>query len=250
MTSISQQPLPPQAPSNASQTITQTQSPAVPVSGKKTSQSAGPDAATTRSYSSATKKSFTPPSSIANPSGPVGGVAPAQHGKSDNVSPVNGRNPIVPAVPTVDPPATVNGANTGMNSTSAISDHSRKPSVTISATGASGYMPNGGPVAKPAGNNRPQFGTFNPDGSPAMAHATPQTSHTSNSLAVSSINPRITSPTSSPSPIPQPPASGGRPPSTFQGQGNNLNFGSINGDEANVSHHSLASVSEYILNTM
>lgn len=117
-----------------------------------------------------------------------------------------------------------------MNSTSAMGDHTRQPSVTISAAGASGYMPNGAPVAKPAGGNRPQFGAFNPDGSPAMAHATPQLSQT-NSLAV---NPRITSPTSSPSPIPQPPASGGRPPSTFQGQGNPLHFGSINGDDANV----------------
>ena len=235
MTSISQHPLPPQAPSNASQNFTQAQSPAAPASGKTTSQAAGPAAATTRSYASATKKTFTPPSSIANSSGPVGAAAPAHHGKSDTVSPVNGRNPIVPAVPTVEPPATVNGANTGMNSASAVSDHSRQPSVTISATGASGYIPNGGPVAKPAGPNRPQFGTFNPDGSPAMAHATPQISQSSNSLAVNNINPRITSPTSSPSPIPQPPASGGRPPSIFQGQGNNLNFGSINGDEANVS---------------
>lgn len=244
MTSISQQPLPPQAPSTASQTLTQTQSPTAPVGGKTTSQAAGPAAATARSYASATKKNFTPPSSIANSSGPVGGSAPAQHGKSDTVSPVNGRNPIIPAVPTVDPSATTNGANTGTNSASAMSDHVRQPSVTISATGTSGYMPNGGSVAKPAGPNRPQFGTFNPDGSPAMAHATPQISQPSNSLAVNNLNPRITSPSSSPSPIPQPPASGGRPPSTFQGQGNGLNFGSINGDDANVSRHIQALVAE------
>ena len=235
MTTISQQAFPPQVSSNSSQSFTQTQSTSAPVGGKTTSQAAGPAAATARSYASATKKNSSPPSNIANPSGSVGGVAPAHHGKPENVSPVNGRNPIIPAVPTVDSPATVNGANTGMNATSALGDHARKPSVTISAAGASGYMPNGGPVAKPAGNNRPQFGNFNPDGSPAMAHATPQMGPASNSLAVNNVNPRITSPTSSPSPIPQPPASGGRPPSTFQGQGNPVNFGSINGDDANVS---------------
>ncbi|KAL8785406.1 MAG: hypothetical protein Q9195_008666 [Heterodermia aff. obscurata] len=233
MTTLSQQPFPPQVSSNSSQSFTQTQSTTAPVGGKATSQAAGPAAATARSYASATKKNSSPPSNTANPSGPLGGVAPAHHGKPENVSPVNGRNPIIPAVPTVDSPATVNGANIGMSATSAMADHARKPSVTISAAGASGYMPNGAPVVKPAGNNRPQFGTFNLDGSPAMSHATPQMGPVSNSLAVNNVNPRITSPTSSPSPIPQPPASGGRPPSTFQGQGNPVNFGSINGDDAN-----------------
>ena len=239
MTSTSQQPLPSQAQSNLTHALNQAQSPAAPVGGKSTPQAAGSAAAPSRSsYANATRKTFTPPSNIANSSGPIGAVAPGQHGKSDAASPVNGRNPIIPAVPTVDPPATINGANTGMNSSSAMSDHSRKPSVTISAAGASGYMPNGGPVAKPPGNNRPQFGTFNPDGSPAMTHATPQLNQAPSSLAVNNVNPRITSPMSSPSPIPQPPASGGRPPSTFQGQGNGLNFGSMNGDDANVSRPS------------
>ena len=242
MTSISQQPLPPQAASNASQDIIQAQSPAALPSGKTTSQAAGTPAAT-RNYASATKKPFAPPSNIASSSGPVGGAVALQHGKSDTASPVNGRNPIIPAVPTVDTPAIVNGANTGSTTASATSDHSRKPSVTISAAGASGYMPNGGSVAK-TGSNRPQFGTFNPDGSPAMAHATPQLSQTSNNLAVNSVNPRVTTPSTSPSPIPQPPASGGRPPSTFQAQGNGLNFGSINGNEASVSSHIHASTED------
>ena len=124
-----------------------------------------------------------------------------------------------------------------MSSAPVPGDHSRKSSVTISAAGASGYMPNGGPVGKSTGSNGLRFGAFNPDGTPAMADATPQMSQPSNSLAVNAPNPRITSPMSSPSPIPQPPASGGRPPSAFQGQGNNVNFGSINGEDPNVSNH-------------
>jgi len=191
-----------------------------------------------QSYASVSKKPFSPAPAIANPQGAAGGVAQAQHGKPDAVSPVNGRNPIVPAVPTVDSPA-INGATAGMSSAPGLGDHSRKSSVTISAAGASGYMSNGGPVGKLPGSNGIQFGTFNPDGSPAMAKATPQMSQSTQSLAVNAPNPRITSPMSSPSPIPQPPASGGRPPSAFQGQGNNVNFGSMNGEDPAVStHHS------------
>ena len=188
------------------------------------------------SYASVSKKTFSPPSGIANPQGAAGGVAQNQHGKPDIAAPLNGRNPIIPAVPTVESPA-VNGAHLGLGSAPGPSDHSRKSSVTISASGASGYMPNGGPVGKPTGSNGIQFGTFNPDGSPAMANATPQINQPANSLAVNAPNPRITSPMSSPSPIPQPAASGGRPPSAFQGQGNNVNFGTINGDDPNVSVH-------------
>lgn len=211
---ISQSVLPPQPPSNPSQSIAQTPAQLASTSGKTSSPAAGSAA---RNYASA-----------------AGGAAQPQHGKSDTVSSVNGRNPIVPAVPTVDSPAAINGGNAGMNAS--FGDHSRKSSVTISATGPSGYMPNGALVGgKPAGGNGIQFGTFsNADRSPAMANATPQMNQ-SNSLSVNAPNPRITSPMSSPSPIPQPAASGGRPPSSFQGQGNNVNFGTINGEDPNVS---------------
>lgn len=187
------------------------------------------------SYASVSKKPFAPSSGIVNSQGAAGGVAQNQNGKPDNAPVVNGRNPIIPAVPTVDSPA-VNGANVGSGSAVGAGDHSRKSSVTISASGASGYMPNGGPVGKPTGSNGIQFGNFNADGSPAIPNAVPHTSQPTNSLAVNAPNPRITSPMSSPSPIPQPAASGGRPPSAFQGQGNNVNFGTINGEDPNVSN--------------
>lgn len=112
-------------------------------------------------------------------------------------------------------------------------DHSRKPSVTITSAGTSGGFPNGAPSSRP---NSLQFGFANqqtsPMGNPAVLAGQPQSG-----LGVSpSMNPRVTSPQTSPSPIPQPASSGGRPPpSSYQSQGNVPNFGSF-GDagDANV----------------
>lgn len=240
MTSISQHPvLPPQAPSNVNQTGNQAHSPSASISGTTSPLAAAPLPAPARSYASATKKSFPPSSSgITTPPVAAGGQS-AQHGKSDSIAQVNGKNaippPAVPAVGVV--PTLVNGNDVMINS-SALADHSRKPSVTISAAGASGHMPNGGPVAgKPTGGNGIQFGSINAGGSPGVANSIPQINPpTSSSLAVAApTNPRITSPQTSPSPIPQPAASGGRPPSSLQGQGNGLSFGSLGGEDGSVS---------------
>lgn len=234
MTSISQQPvLPPQAPTNVPQTVNQAHSPSASISGTASPLGPAPLPATARSYANATKKSYPPltASGVTTPSVAVG----AQHGKSDSNSPMNGKPTIPPpAVPAVGAaPAITNGNEALVNS-----DHSRKPSVTISAAGATGYMPNGGPVVgKPNGGNGIQFGSINAGGSPAVTHSVPQAApNMSSSLAVAApTNPRITSPQTSPSPIPQPAASGGRPPSSLHGQGNGLSFGSLGGDEGNVS---------------
>ena len=93
----------------------------------------------------------------------------------------------------------------------------------------------------PQGNGIPpvQFGSINSmnaGASPSISNSMPQISPNPSSLAVSSTSdPRVTVPTKSPSPIPQPLASsGGRPPSSFHNQGNGLSFGSI-GDDAAVS---------------
>ena len=237
MTSISPPVLPPQAPSNPSQTIAQAHQSSGSISGKTTPQAVGPAPATARSYASATKKPFSSTSASGTSNSPVvGAFASAQHGKTESISSVNGKGPIPPAVPAVGAPTIVNG-NTAASSNSGLGDHSRKPSVTISAAGASGYIPNGGPaVGKPSGGSAIQFGSLPAGGSPATANATPLQNQPSNSLAVNTpTNPRITSPSTSPSPIPQPPASGGRPPSSLQGQSNGLNFGGFGGDETNVS---------------
>ncbi|CAI7588725.1 unnamed protein product [Penicillium manginii] len=121
----------------------------------------------------------------------------------------------------------VNGAPTApaAATTASQGDHSRKPSVTITSAGTSGYMPNGGSASRPQSL---QFGFANPQSSPNMGNPAVLANNQSQSgLGAPSANPRVTSPQTSPSPIPQPASSGGRPPSTYQGQGNVPNFGSF-----------------------
>lgn len=251
MTSISQPTLPPQGPNNASHTVVPAQSNSASLSGRTPPQAAGTAPPPARSYASATKKQSSPTSAAtpANPSVPARGVGQAQNGKPDSISSVNGKGAITPAVPTVGGgPVTVNG-KTPANPSGGPTDHSRKPSVTITSAGTSGYLPNGGQVGtKPASGKDIQFGTFNPDGSPALANAVPQPSQSTNALAVNAPqNPRVTSPAASPSPIPQPPASGGRPPPNLQAQTNGVSFGSLPfGDDPNVS--SLISLSTEVTN--
>ncbi|KAI9683090.1 MAG: hypothetical protein M1829_005881 [Trizodia sp. TS-e1964] len=123
-------------------------------------------------------------------------------------------------------PTIVNTNNAAVNGSSAPADHGRKPSVTISAAGASGYIPNGGPVVPPSRPNSLQFGSINLAGS--SPENLPQSAQPAASLPVAALaNPRLTSPQNSPSPIPQPAASGGRPPSGLQAQGSSLSFGSL-----------------------
>ena len=251
MTSISQPVLPPQAPSNASQVApAHSHSPSAPASGRAPPQAAGTASATAKtSYASATKKTFSPPpaSGTSNPAAPAVQLS-AQHGKPDTSSPVNGRVAIPPAVPTVGVSAIING-NTPTSSNSGVGDHSRKPSVTISAAGASGYMPNGGPVAgKPIGGSNIQFGSHPAEASSATQIAKSQPNQSTNSLAVNTpSNPRVTSPQTSPSPIPQPPASGGgRPPSSLHGNSSSPSFGNFGGTEASVSPYCISLVPQFI----
>ena len=230
MTSISQPALPPQQSSNPSQSVPHAQPSPASYNGRTPPQAAGTAPTSARSYASATKKQSSPTSATytSNPVSAAGVAGPTQHGKSSSISPVNGKTPITPAVPAMGAPTLPNGYTTS-SSTSGPVDHGRKASITITQAGTSGYLPNGGPAGgKPAGGNNIQFGNFNPDGSPAMAKAIPQPSQAMNSLAViPPQDPRIISPVPSPSPIPQPAASGGRPPSSLQGQTNGMSFGSL-----------------------
>ena len=233
MTSISQPINLPQASNNASPAAAPSHSPSASTGGKPTAQAAGPASAKS-SYANATKRTFSPPSAS---SGSTPGVpAHGQHGKLDTSPPVNGRIAIPPAVPAVGSPTIVNG-NTPTSSTSGIGDHSRKPSVTISAAGASGYLPNGAAVAgKSSGRSDIQFGALGGAGSSAALNASPQPTQSSDSLTVNApTNPRMHSPQTSPSPIPQPPASGGKPPSSLHGHSNSVSFGNFGGVEGNVS---------------
>ncbi|CAL8581330.1 hypothetical protein XPA_007029 [Xanthoria parietina] len=238
MTSISQPVLPPQPSNNASQTAPQPQPNPASQSGRTPPQAAATAPPPARSYASATKKNSSPTSATnsLSTSSTAGGAGPAQNGKVESASTVNGKGPITPAVPAMGgAPAVVNGNTAGMPP-SGPADHGRKASLNITPAGASVHLPNGDQVgAKPAGGTAIKWGSLNADGSPALANAIPQPSQSTNTLAVNPpTNPRVTSPAASPSPIPQPPASGGRPPSTFQGQNNGMSFGSMpTGDDPN-----------------
>lgn len=143
-----------------------------------------------------------------------------QHGKTNSVSPVNGKPSISPAVPAISAPAiahsssAINGGST---------DHTRKSSVTINANGSSNM--NGGPV----GGSKIQFGAMG-GASPAASPAQPAAA-----APMPIPNSRVTDPSHSPTPIPAPSASGGRPPSIVGGPSNSVNFGSFNGGDGDVS---------------
>lgn len=191
-------------PIAASQTAAAANSPA---SGSSANVAAGSAQPTARSsYANATKKISSPPiASSAAPPVAVGGPQNAQHGKSLSVSPVNGSNPIKPAVPAMGP-TIVNSS--GANGAPSQGDHSRKSSVTISAAGTTGYIPNGGPVASSRAPSNLTFGSM--AGSPSPSHAAPHHPQGSN-LNPQAQNPRVASPSHSPSPIPTPISSGGKP---------------------------------------
>lgn len=135
------------------------------------------------------------------------------HAKSASITPLNGRPNIMPAIPAV--PTVAHGTS----NVNGLSDHNRKSSVTISANGPN-YPTNGGP-AGPKANI--QFGFVD---SPAASHSSPQIG--SAPIPIPESNPRVTEPRNSPSPIPQPSASGGRPPSGTAQQ--TMTFGSFGGD--------------------
>lgn len=191
-------------PIAASQTAAAANTPSPGPSANVAAGSAQPTARS--SYANATKKISSPPiASSAAPPVAVGGPQNAQHGKTSSISPVNGSNPIKPAVPAMGP-AIVNSSNA--NGAPSQGDHSRKSSVTISAAGTSGYIPNGGPVASSRAPSNLTFGSL--AGSPAPAHAAPHPPQ-GPSLNPQVPNPRVASPAHSPSPIPTPISSGGKP---------------------------------------
>jgi translation initiation factor 4G len=173
-----------------------------------------------RSYASATKTATTTPS-------PAGVSAPTQNAKLPTESPVNGANSMAQGAPQAAP--------TVPNGTPTHTEHGRKPSVVINASGASGYTPNGGPVGQSGSRPPISFGSMTSSGSPLPPASVPYQSQTS-SLPAPPRDPRVISPAHSPSPIPQPPASGGRPPTSgLQGQSNGMLFGEMRNESEQVS---------------
>lgn len=194
-----------------------------PASTQDQNPAQNPSASSATSYASAASAAKKPTSTTLSAQGAnpppvvVGSSAPGtqEHGKKPASSSVNGS-------PAVAIPAGV-GATNG---------HDRKTSVTISANGPNSYTANGGAVGGgPKGNI--QFGYKE---SPGIVHSTPQQG-TSAPIAIPGNNARVPSPAHSPSPIPQPSASGGRPPSMAQDGGSSMKFGSLGGDgERHMKH--------------
>ncbi|KAL7796251.1 hypothetical protein V8C43DRAFT_321036 [Trichoderma afarasin] len=140
----------------------------------------------------------------------------AQNAKAaSSPSPVNGKQAVPPAVPAV-----ARGSFNGSGP-----DHLRKGSVTMAANGPSGYVANGGSIG--GAKSGIQFGYD----SPAMGHSTPHVGHSAPiPVPDANNNHRVPSPAHSPAPIPQPSASGGRPPSSLQQPTNQMTFGSLGSD--------------------
>ena len=200
--------------------------PAIPANGKSSPLASDSIPAASRSYANATKKSFEQPA--VNDKARAGESVSAvkstpQHGQSASVAFINGKSSMQQnQAPVAGGPTIVNGNTLG--------DHARKPSVTISAAGASGYMPNGGPTGR---SHSLRFGSLDTQESQPAGNT--ETAQNQQNLGVApAANARITSPDASPSPIPQTLVSGGRPPSSLPGQGNNLNFGSPSGDQSDM----------------
>lgn len=168
------------------------------------------------SYASATKKAVSSPpvaagSSSTSPAVAVGNATAAPQSKTASTAPANGRPSVTPAVPVVSTPV-VNGNS---------QDHTRKASVTMNGS----FVANGSSNAPKAPI---QFGSLAE--SPAVTHSTPHVAQSTSAPIAIPSNPRVTSPAQSPSPIPQPAASGGgRPPSTIQSGG--MTFGSHPGGD-------------------
>ncbi|RDA93333.1 hypothetical protein CP533_0307 [Ophiocordyceps camponoti-saundersi (nom. inval.)] len=178
-------------------------------------------ATTAASYASAAgapKKPAQAPvvATSSHPPSAAGGVSAPfpQNAKAASPSPVNGKSAAAAAA------AVSHGSSAANGSTS---DHTRKSSVTMAASGPNSYAANGGPVG--GSKSGIQFGYD----SPAMAHSTPQVG-TSAPISIPGGNPRVTSPAHSPSPIPQPSHSGGRPPSGLQQHTGQMTFGSLSSD--------------------
>ncbi|KAI0526470.1 hypothetical protein F5B22DRAFT_641614 [Xylaria bambusicola] len=144
---------------------------------------------------------------------------PSNHAKSSSTLPVNGRLNIMPALPTV------------AHGTNGQSDHSRKTSVTIGTNGPNTYSTNGASAGAKSGI---QFGYD----SPAASHSTPQLP--SAHVAIPTTN-RVVEPRASPTPIPLPSASGGRPPSGAATSNSTLAFGSFEDPQP---HHRNPSASQ------
>lgn len=230
MTSIPQQTnTPAQTSISGPQSAAWKQSPSVPQGPISVAPAVG------RSSYAAATKSFIPSnaSGSSNMATAIEGAMPSQPSSGEAIPSVNGNIPTIAALPSLEASAGVNGDNNLSASTAP--DHNRKASFTVTPS-----VINGGPLGGQTNKTiNIQFGSANVGGSPAPGASPALTNSSPGNLGVAgSMNPRIISPQASPSPIPQPAASGGRPPSSLQNQGNSMVFGQSGSESNDPSVHS------------
>ncbi|KAI1306316.1 hypothetical protein F5Y03DRAFT_394558 [Xylaria venustula] len=196
------------------------QQPANPASNNNT---AAPAATSYASAAGAVKKPSSAPVVATGSNQPIvaagSSALTSNHAKSSSVSPLNGRPNIMPVTPAT--PAVAHGTST----VNGQSEHNRKSSVTISTTGPNNYPTNGASTSAKPGI---QFGYQE---SPAASHSTPQPPSAPVPIPT---NRTVMEPRTSPSPIPQPSISGGRPSSGAPPSSANVNFGSLGNDQSHM----------------
>ena len=148
----------------------------------------------------------------------IEGTMSSQHGSRDALGSVNG------AITSLDPSSATNTG--GPLPTGPASDQLHKPTFTVTPSNINGG-PSGPPHMKA---NSLQFGDY-PAGGARDVGSSPNLAPTGPG------NARAMTPQQSPSPVPQPGVSGGRPPAGFNPQTNAPNFGQLGheGLDANVS---------------
>ncbi|KAI0190296.1 hypothetical protein F4808DRAFT_467112 [Astrocystis sublimbata] len=198
------------------------QQPANPASNQPTA----PAVTSYASAAGAAKKPSSTPVVATGSNSPivVAGSAPASnHAKSSSITPMNGRSNITPAVPTVAHGTSATSTPNGQP------DHSRKSSVTMSANGPNSYSTNGAPAGPTPGSIK-----FGYTESPAPSHSTPQPPTAQVAIPGTGARGGVTEPRASPTPIPEPSKSGGRPVSGAAQSNATLAFGSFDNDRSHA----------------
>ena len=243
MTSLASNNISPNQPTNLPATTSSTPSahPATQSTGQASTSVAAATAGSRPqvSYAAAATKrtsSYTPQivSSTVSSSPPVVSGAPGSNARNTNVSPVNGKTQVPPAVPTITPAM----SNTIANGTSGpTNNHGRKPSLVSGGAGGNGWsshsqrqQQNAVPLIQFGELPQNQQGPPPPGGAPLSSP---------NLAAPAGPNTRA-SPQITPS-LPQPAVSGG--PITPGMRGQNISFGSM---DSSVPDRQDVSFSRYI----
>ena len=176
------------------------------------------------SYAAATGHSLSPNAfTVNNMATAMEGPAPSRTTHEEAMKPVNGNVPIISAtrLPQHETSGAVNGSNS--RPTNVATSNELNPSIA-----ASNMHPNGGvlPAGPPNKAINFQFGEITSGSSPASGPSPALAAVSPANLSVAGTGlPRPISPQTSPSPVPRPVVSGGRPPSSLSNHTNPFVFG-------------------------